>query len=110
MLMMMQLYVSFVRRQQEKGNYKSWDKYSWDDYVSRSALSKTFYARYVPQRGTFGDLLPDPECWNNPPDVPPPSGPTTDVSVLESIAATAATVMTEWDSDKDEWVASTSKA
>lgn len=109
MLMMMQLYVSFVRRHQQKGNYKSWDKYSWDDYVSRSTLSKTFYARYTPQRGTFGDLLPDPECWNNP-DVQPPSGPTTDASVLESIAAAAATAMDEWDSDKDEWVSSRSKA
>ena len=66
-------------------------------------------ARYTPQRGTFGDLLPDPECWNNP-DVQSPSGPTTDVSVLESIAAAAATAMDEWDSDKDEWVSSKSKA
>ena len=63
----------------------------------------------APQKGTFGDLLSDPECWNNT-DVPPPSGPTTDVSVLESMAAAAATTMDEWDSDKDEWVSSKSKA
>jgi len=109
MFMMMQLYMSFVRRHQKKGNYKAWDKYSWDDYTSRSALCKTFNARYVPQRATFGELLPDPECWNNP-LVQPPSGPTTDASVLQSIAAAAATAMDEWDSDKDEWVSSTSKA
>lgn len=106
--MVMQLYVSFVRRRQKKSNYKSWDKYSWDDYLSRSGLSKTFYARHVPQKGTFGDLLPDPESWNNPVAVAQPAA-TNDTSAMEAINNAAATEMAEWDSDTMEWVSSTSK-
>ena len=107
--MVMQLYVSFVRRRQKKPNYKAWDRYSWDDYLSRHVLSKTFYARHVPQRGTFGDLLPDPTWWNNSgaeaaaatASQPQRNGLT---SVMDSINNAAVTAQKEWDSDKEEFI------
>ena len=111
MFMLMQLYLSFVRRRRKLGNYKSWDKYSWADYLFRSMLSKTFYARHLPQKDNFGDLLPDPKCWSIP--VAQPAETTTEPSnrTLASInAAATATIMDEWDSDNMEWVSSASKA
>ena len=106
MLMLMQLYISFVRRRRKCNNYRNWDKYDWKDYVCRAKLAKMFYARHVPQKDTFGDLLPDPACWSDPVAEPakPTASPST--SALTSINNAAAAIMDDWDSDTLEFVSS----
>ena len=110
MLMLMQLYISFVRRRRKCNNYRNWDKYDWQDYVCRAKLAKTFYAHHVPQKATFGDLLPDPEEWSEPVAEPakPTASPSTSAT-MASINNAAAAIMDDWDSDALEFVSSASK-
>lgn len=112
-VMLWQLFVSFVRRRQKKPNYKSWDKYQWDDYVFRSRTVKTFNARHAPLsrgvKGAFGDLLQDPVSWDN--ESANAGNPRPDVrsnsSVMAEMNATAEQITEEWDSDEEKWVSST---
>ena len=70
-------------------------------------MAKTFYARHVPQKETFGDLLPDPTWWNNSeaaaatPSQPRHAGST---SVMESINNAAVATQKEWDSETEEFI------
>ena len=94
-------------------SYHAWDKkYHWTDYLSRTKLAKTFYKRHAPlsggQRGIFGDLLRDPESWDEP-GVAAASGDTEKgrgkkpAAHLTTMNKAATEIMDEWDSDIMEW-------
>lgn len=117
-VMLSQLYVSFVRRRRKLANYKSWDKYLWDDYVFRSRTVKTFNRRHAPLsrgvKGAFGDLLQDPVSWDTADteaanagesrNVRPDDDDRGDSSVTDAMSLAAQRITEEWDSDTEEWV------
>ena len=111
--MLLQLYISFVRRRQKNFFYKSWDKYLWVDYLSRSRLAKTFIRRHTPLsrgvKGTFGTLLTDPASWDavDNTTASQKKGSVKDVksrTVNSSMAAAAGRIVEDWDSDEEKWV------
>ena len=84
-------------------SYHAWDKYDWSDYLSRTKLAKTFYARHAPlaggQRGVFGNLLRDPESW----DEPAAAAASGSTEKGPGKKPAAMNKMDEWDSDTMEW-------
>ena len=107
---MLQLYISFVRRRRKMNSYHAWDKYHWNDYLSRTKLAKTFYTRHAPLsrggKGDFGDLLLDPKCWDETVTTTASAASGTGVKPNQNRKKTkkaGTELMDEWDSDTMEW-------
>ena len=65
-------YISLVCHERGHNSYRQWDNFSWEDFLERAQLARTFNTRHLPlSDGTdddfFEEHLPDPREWNEPP-------------------------------------------
>lgn len=60
-------YIYIARKCLKSPNYKPWNDFSFDDYLQRQHLMKTFETRHLPVLRGEVDIplkyLPDPDCW-----------------------------------------------
>ena len=59
-------YISGVRFRRERPSYRKLEDFSWNDFVERENLAKTFVVRHLPVgEDHFGGLLKDPPEWDD---------------------------------------------